>query len=181
MNNWEDVYNSKKEWYDGHLCRKYLITQFLPQCVGRTLSVGTHDFNINDYLCVKDKHKYETIDLDEKYKIYGSPYKHTTIDFIDYEPGYNYDNIILFGVLGCPLIDNVNDKYTLDNHKIVLEKVDKLLNLNGKCLFGLDLQHGKNSDYWDNLFNEFIKNNRYKIVENLNYHNKIVVINKINN
>ena len=181
MKNWNDVYNLKKEWYDVHLCRKYLITEFLPQCSNYTLSVGTHDFNINDHLCVKEPHKYETIDLDEKYRIYGSPYKHTTIDFIDYTSDYKYDNIILFGVLGCPAIDNVNDCYTLDNIDIVFNKIDSLLNINGKCLFGLDLQHDKKSDNWDIIFNNFIENNNnYEIIENLNYYNKIIVIKKKN-
>lgn len=191
MKNWEDLYHSNKIFYDAHRCRKHVIQNFLPTCKGRVLSVGTHDFNKNEHICVQEPEKYETIDLEEKYRIYGSPYKHTTIDFLDYEPDYKFDNIILYGVMGLPEIislennkDNVSkNDYTLTDNDIIFKKADALLNDNGQLFLGLDYRHNKTNQYWDNSINHFLTTDigkKYTLKYNLNYWNKLILLNKQN-
>jgi hypothetical protein len=100
INNQIDLYNSNKEWYDHLPERKYMILDFFPTCKGRTLNVGVHYFNKDDGVCFENKYLYETIDIDERSIEYGSKYKHSVVDFLDYKEEYKLNNIILFGVLG---------------------------------------------------------------------------------
>ena len=84
-----DLYNSNKSWYDKLLERKYIILNFLPSCTGRILNIGVHSFNKHDGVCCSKNSQYETIDLDSRTVDFGSSFKHTTIDFLDYNPVIN--------------------------------------------------------------------------------------------
>ena len=188
MNNSIDLYNSDKDWYDSLPERKYIILDFLPSCDSHTLDVGVHYFNKNDIVCCKKTCKYETIDIDERSNEFGSSYKHTTVDFLDYNPQYKFDNIILFGVLG--IYDGCGGyNYTLHNNELkLIEKIDMLLNINGRVLLGPDVDiksgAGLNSystiDYWNDIIknNEIFKN-KYSILKNMiGKSNMIIVLKK---
>lgn len=180
-----DLYNSNKEWYDWLPERKYIITQFLPSCDGHTLDVGVHDFNKNDEVCCKDTCQYETIDIDERSKNFGSSYKHTTVDFLDYNPSYKFDNIILFGVLG--IYDGCGGyNYTLHNNEVnLIKKIDSLLNINGRVLLGPDVNPqsgaGPNSYSTINFWNKLIKDNnifknKYTVLENTKGRSNMIIV-----
>jgi hypothetical protein len=169
-----DLYNYNKEWYDKLIERKYLILNFLPSCTGNTLDVGVHFFNKKDEICCNDNCYYETIDLDEKCKEFGSSYKHNTIDFLNYEPDYKFNNIILFGVLG--IRDGIGGyEYTLHkNEEDTIKHADKILEIGGRILLGPDIDPnsgaGQNSystkTFWQNIhLNNNILKDKYTLEE----------------
>ena len=184
-----EVYLRDQVLYEEYRDRKYIVTDFLPKCVGRTLSVGCHYFNVFDAYCLPNPDQYETIDLIEKYRVYGSPFKHTTIDFLKYDPGYKFENMLLFGVMGIPFLSEGDpDTYTLyDKDDELVRHMDELLNVGGRVLFGPDIAIDKSKsmeqkvEYWGSFFakNEVLKA-RYKLVEQfrtrLNY---LIVCQKI--
>jgi hypothetical protein len=161
MKNAIELYESNKSWYDYLPERKFMILDFLPKCEGHTLSVGVHSFNKNDEAACNKECLYETIDIDDRCSNFGSSYKHTTVDFLDYNPNYKFDNIILFGVLGIP--DGLGGyEYTLHkNESIISEKIDKILSKNGKVLLGPDIDPnsaaGENSYSTEDFWLDFIK------------------------
>jgi|TARA_B110000208_G_scaffold189178_1_gene250207 hypothetical protein len=183
-----DLYNSNKSWYDWLPERKFIILDFLPSCVGNTLDVGVHDFNKNDEICCNQNCNYETIDIDERSKNFGSSYKHTTVDFLDYNPSYKFDNILLFGVLG--IYDGCGGyNYTLHNNEVkLIKKIDSLLNINGRILLGPDVNPqsgaGQNSYSTINFWNKLIKDNdifknKYSVIKNMiGRSNMIIVLQK---
>ncbi len=184
-----ELYNSNKEWYDWLPERKFIILNFLPTCNGNTLDVGVHEFNKNDSICCPENCNYETIDIDERCIKYGSQYKHTTVDFLDYSPDYKFDNIILFGVLG--IYNGCGGyNYTLHkNEKLLIEKIDSLLNINGRVLLGPDVNpesgagHNSysNTSFWNNLVkqNDIFKM-KYTIEKNIiGRSNMIIILQKI--
>ena len=186
-----DLYNSNKDWYDHLPERKYMIMKFLPECSGNVLNVGVHYFNKNDEVCCPKNCNYETIDIDKRSVEFGSSYKHTKIDFLDYKPDYKFDNILLFGVLG--IYDGCGGyNYTLHNKEsILIEHIDNLLDVNGRVLLGPDIHPmsgaGQNSysneEFWKSLINnnKIIKN-KYSVVEywerNQYWGNMIIVLRK---
>lgn len=189
IENQNDLYNSNKDWYDWLSERKYMILDFLPSCKGNTLNVGVHDFNKNDEKCCGNDCKYETIDIDNRSIGFGSSYKHTTIDIIDYEPEYKFDNILLFGVLG--IYDGCGGyNYTLHNNEDkLIEKIDKILVVGGRVLLGPDVNPnsgaGTNSYSTDEFWNKITQENtifktNYSIVKNFKGRsNMIIVLQKI--
>ena len=185
MRNSIDLYNSNKGWYDWLPERKYIILDFLPSCEGYTLDVGVHSFNKNDEVCCKKTCKYETIDIDERSNGFGSSYKHTIVDFLDYEPLYKFDNIILFGVLG--IYDGCGGyNYPLHNNELkVIEKIDTLLNINGRVLLGPDVDSssgaGQNSystvGYWNKIIkNNDIFKNKYSMLKNMMGRSNMILV-----
>ena len=190
MKNNVELYHSNKSWYDNLPERKYIIQQFLPSCTGRTLDVGVHSFNRFDSVCCNDNCVYETIDIDERSKEFGSPKKHTTIDFLDYTPGYKFNNILLFGVLGiwngCG-----GYNYTLhSNEEKLIQQIDNLLEVDGRVLLGPDVDShsgaGENSystqDFWNNIVkNNNIFKNKYSIIANFKGKSNMIIILKKNN
>lgn len=180
-----DLYNSNKKWYDYLPERKYMILKFLPECFGRVLNVGVHDFNKNDEVCCPKDSKYETIDIDTRTNEFGSTYKHTTIDFLDYKPDYKFNNILLFGVLG--IYDGCGGyNYTLHNKEsILIEHIDNLLEVNGRVLLGPDINPhsgaGENSYSTEEFWNNYIKTNKiikekYKIIEYFKGRSNLIII-----
>lgn len=159
--NLAELYQWKKDWYDWLPERKFIISNFLPSCTGKTLNVGVHDFNKYDEVAVPTGEWYETIDIDERCVDYGSTQRHTTVDLLDYTPEYRFDNIILFGVLG--IYDGCGGyRYTLHaNEDNLIRKVDQLLKPGGRVLLGPDVNPnsgaGKGSystvTYWNDLVN----------------------------
>ena len=183
------VYLGNRSLYDSYPDRKYMITEYLPTCVGKTLGVGCHVHNKDDALCLPTPSDYETIDISEKCEMYGSPFKHTTVDFIAYLPGYKFNHITLFGVMGIPFkSDGDDDTYSLyGGDEKVVSHVDELLNVNGTVLFSPNFSIDKSKStkdkikYWD----DFVKNNEmlsknyqlvHKFSTSLNY---VIVCKKI--
>lgn len=185
-----DLYNSNKAWYDHLPERKYLILDFLPSCKGNTLNIGVHFFNKKDEVCCTKNSNYETIDIDKRCIEYGSSYKHTTIDFLDYNPEYKFNNIILFGVLGIP--DGLGGyNYTLHaNEQRTIEHADKLLDIGGRILLGPDINPnsgaGPNSysseEFWRKMVEEnIIFRNKYTLLEcKTGWGNMIIILEKNN-
>lgn len=187
--NAQEVYLRNKGLFDRHPDRRYLILDYLPTCTGKTLGVGCHVFNQYDYCCLPNPSNYETIDIGDQWKKFGSPFKHTTADFMEYNPGYKFDHIVLFGVMGIPFASEGDpDSYSLYNRDSeTITRVDEMLNVNGTVLFGPDFSIDKSKTtaekihYWDNFFknNEVLKN-KYKLVKqfrtDLNY---VIVCKKV--
>ena len=145
-----DLYLRFKHIYDRYRDRKYLITEFLPKCLGLTLSVGCHHYNRFDCYCLPNPKEYKTIDINKSNEIFGSPFGHTTIDFLKLEETTSYSNIILYGVLGIPTNNNLKngDKYTLfDNPVRAFEKANLLLKNGGTLLLGPDLNIDKSTSF----------------------------------
>lgn len=186
--NFIDVYISRREHYEKYQDRKFIITEFLPTCNGKTLSVGCHIYNKNDSYCLPNPENYETIDLDEKWSVYGSQFKHTTIDFLDYNPKYKFDNIILFGVLDIFPRDGDTDTYSLyKKEDQAISKMDSLLSKTGRVLLGPDLNYFSNNEtkeqkihYWRNFSNtnKILKNYYKTITQFVTPNNYIIVLQK---
>lgn len=127
--------------YYGHIDRLYLLMKHLPECRGRTLSVGCHEFNKFDHLAVPNPLLYETIELDERYALYGSPSTHHVGDFLSFNPINQFDDLILFGVLGIPHDGTgTSDNYTMfNNEDKVISKANEILKKGGRLLLGPDI------------------------------------------
>ena len=133
---------------------------------GSVLNVGVHDFNKNDGICFPDKELYSTIDLIEDNKKYGSQYNHITGDILNINIGSKFDNIILFGVLNIPS-GNYGNKinkadYTLYNkEKELMKKIDEILSINGRVLFGPDIPKSikENALIVDKYYSDFFDSN----------------------
>ena len=142
--NAEAVYEHNPFLYERYPDRKYMVTEFLPQCQGKTLAVGCHPFNQFDCYCLPDPRQFETIDINRERESYGSPFGHTTVDFLEFSPEYRFDHVLLFGVLGIEETGEAGDLYTLfDGEEATIQKVDALLNRNGRVLFGPDIKKGR--------------------------------------
>lgn len=183
--NSEELYNRDKSFYDIYFDRKYLITDFLPNCNGLTLSVGCHSYNRYDAYCLKIPQNYVTIDLNPSYKVYGSPYEHLIGDFLSHQRSDKnlYQNIILFGVLGIPNI-GFNDNYTLYNlEELAINHADSILNDDGLLLIGPDISLNKNSNretaikYWFDIAKRVkILNFKYSLIHSLIAKTNIILV-----
>jgi hypothetical protein len=133
---------AKSQFYYTYHDRRYLALEYYPSCLGKTLNVGVHEFNQLDWLFVGNPEGFETLELEEKYSKFGSPFKHTTGDFLNFNPGYEFQDIVLFGVLGIPQDPRRDsDTYSLFNKETsVINKADKLLQINGRLVLGPDLK-----------------------------------------
>lgn len=178
-----EVYFKNKYVYDKYLDRKFIITDFLPKAIGKTLSVGCHYINQFDCYCVPNPQEYKTLDLHKGNEVFGSPYGHETIDFLDYQPNYLFSNIILFGVLGIKTID-IENKYTLfKNEKATIDHIDNLLTIKGKVLLGPDIFIDKKNkreekiEYWKNFFNtNDTLNSKYKLINYFEFSRNLIYI-----
>ena len=166
MNNSNDLYNSNKQFYERWPERKKMILDIYPTMKGKVLNVGVHDFNRNDGICFPNKELYNTIDLIESNKKFGSKYCHRTCDFLDINNDTIYDNIILFGVLNIPAgnfgnhINKAN--YTLNKKENeIVKKINTILDINGRILFGPDIPKStkENSLITEKYYDSFFKNN----------------------
>jgi LmbE family N-acetylglucosaminyl deacetylase len=142
--------------------RRYLALIHYPSCLGRTLSVGVHIFNKRDWMFMGNPEGFETLELEQTYAAFGSPTKHTTGDFLQFNPNYRFQDIVLFGVLGIPQDSSRDrDSYTLfDNETAVINKADQLLDIHGRIVVAPDLNLDKsrsrdrNVAYWTQFFKE---------------------------
>ncbi len=80
--------------------REWLTKEYLASLTGKILFVGVNYYNAEYYKFVKNPETFETIDLVPERAQFGSPYKHHVGDFLEFDPGYKYDHICLFGVMG---------------------------------------------------------------------------------
>ena len=180
----ELVLNDYELYYHYH-DRRYLALRYYPTCLGRTLSVGVHAFNQNDWMFIGNPEGFETIELEQEYSEFGSPAKHTTGDFLSFDPNYLFQDIVLFGVLGIPTDSSRDgDSYTLfDREAAVIKKADQMLELNGRLVLGPDLNldrrglRDRNLRYWLTFFRENeILSDRYVIESQLETQQNILVV-----
>lgn len=158
--------------YYGYIDRLYLLLKHLPECQGRTLSVGCHEFNKFDHLAVPNPSLYETIDLEERYAAYGSPFKHHVGDFLRFNPINQFDDVILFGVLGIPNDGVESENYTMfDNEIEAISKANEILKKGGRLLLGPDINLETRMTkkeallYWHNLHRTSKVLSKYFILE----------------
>ena len=173
------------EFFYAYHERRYLALNHYPTCLGRTLSVGVHIFNKDDWLFMGNPKGFETLELDENYSEFGSPNKHTTGDFLEFNPNYKFQDIVLFGVMGIPQdTSRDSDSYSLfKNESAVIEKADELLEIHGRIAVGPDLNlddrgsRKSNLKYWLNFFseNEILKE-RYVIDYQLETQQNLLVV-----
>jgi hypothetical protein len=122
--------------------RKWIDENYFPNLEGRVLFVGIAPYNMEHYKQVKNPESFETLDFDPKNVPYGSPYGHHVADFLTFDPGYLYDHISLFGVLGREDSLPTGEKYNINSQKIItlaLERAHQLLKPNGTLLLGPDI------------------------------------------
>lgn len=148
--------------------RKWLTETYLPLLEGRVLFVGVHTYNKEYYNYVKNPELFETIDILPHHLQYGSPYVHHIGDFLTFDPGYQYDHICLFGILGMHDAEGYDGgKYTIDSDERVTKALIQayaLLNKNGTLQLGPPsrttiapmrfLQH-MDVSFWVHRFREF--------------------------
>ena len=121
--------------------RAWMDEHYFPFLEGRVLFVGVAPYNKDHFQQVKNPEEFETIDMDPKNAPYGSPYFHHIEDFLTFEPGYLYDHISMFGVLGRETNQQINELYNIDSQEKItkaLQKAHQLLKPNGTLLLGPD-------------------------------------------
>lgn len=160
--NFVEAFMAGPEVYHSNPARAYLNLEFLPSCIGKTLGVGVHSFNTHDAHCLPNPEDYRTVDLAASYAGFGSPFGHDTVDFLNYDPGYKFQHIVLFGVLGIPTdAKRDSDSYPLHNRvSDTLRHADKLLSIGGRLLIGADIwitggskrKRKENKMYWGDLY-----------------------------
>ena len=119
--------------------RNWLTTKYLPSLEGRILFVGVNYYNDGHHKLVKTPETFETIDLLPERVQFGSPYKHHVGDFLEFDPGYKYDHICLFGIMGH-LGNFANGQFfNIDTNDLItqsLEHANKLLKVGGTLQVG---------------------------------------------
>jgi len=167
---------SKRSLIDAYPDREFIYLQYLPRAIGDVLSVGVGPYNLDDHLSLPNPEKYFTIDLNSENEKYGSPYKHETIDFLNFGSNEKFDHILLFGVLGI----QTNSEYSGDSYSLwgnedkTLEKVNTLLHVGGTLLLGPELiPLGRKTKLkrliaikrWEKYFSQnYILANNYKLI-----------------
>jgi hypothetical protein len=119
--------------------RLWLKTEYLPKLDGRVLFVGVNYYNSDYGSCAKQPELYETIDLLPDRAQFGSPYKHHIGDFLTFDPGYQYDHVCLFGIMGHRSDFANGEPYNIDTYDSItqaLEHAHKLLKMGGSLQVG---------------------------------------------
>lgn len=135
--------------------RLWLTTEYLPSLKGRVLFVGVDTYNKNHHLLVQNPELFETIDTLPEQAQYGSPYCHHVGDFLEFDPGYLYDHICLFGVMGHAKSKTQNLSEDGDNKKAI-RHAHELLKAGGTLQLGPNKIKVKEFDasYWYQRFAE---------------------------
>jgi hypothetical protein len=152
--------------------RQWLIKKYLPSLSGKILFVGVNDYNAEYYKYVRTPEGFETLEILAERARYGSPYTHHIGDFLNFDPGYKYDHICLFGVLGLPAgTPKVNESvYTIVDENTLTQA---LVHANDLLSIGGTLQLGPSTGcipecgtaYWIDRFAKFPLR-EYEILEN---------------
>lgn len=144
--------------------RRWMDENYFPNLEGRVLFVGIAPYTVEHYKQVKNPEYFETIDFDPRNIPYGSPYGHHVADFLTFDPGYLYDHISIFGVLGRHDDARSGEKFNVSSQKTVtlaLQKAHQLLKPGGTLLLGPDIISTKpgtknvphlNVNYWYDRF-----------------------------
>lgn len=106
---------------------RYWLEKFISTLNGSILYIGVEKYTTIYQSLVKDKKKFETIDIKPNYHQYGSSNKHYFGNFLDLKPYYKYDNIIMYGLFGYSHA-KIKDVKLID---LMHKKASKLLNKNG--------------------------------------------------
>lgn len=119
--------------------RDWLKHKYLPSLDGRVLFVGVNYYNSDYHTFAKNPELYETIDFVAERAQFGSPYKHHVGDFLTFDPGYKYDHICLFGVMGHYGDISGGEFYNIDDSDAItkaLEHAHRLLKMGGTLQVG---------------------------------------------
>lgn len=150
--------------------RSWITEEYLPLLEGSVLFVGIQNYNKGYCNLVQNPELFETVDIDENMRKFGSPYAHYTSDIRFFNPGRQYDHICLFGCLAMHDAPGRTDHYTVTSKQEVKDailNVNNLVNqggtllidmiMNDKSVYRKNLRHIDEA-FWDELCNEIILN-----------------------
>jgi hypothetical protein len=148
--------------------RDWLKKEYLPFLEGRVLFVGVNYYTEDYVQYAKQPELFETIDLLPERAQFGSPYKHYTGEFITFDPGYQYDHICLFGVMGHYGDLKSGEPFTIDTEENItqaLEQAHKLLKMGGTLQLGPNrvCVPEQNTAFWQDRLKQYPLN-KYNIV-----------------
>jgi hypothetical protein len=155
-----------KKYKPVHDERHWITHSYLPSLKGRVLFVGVATYTKNYHKYATQCTHFETLDFDPKTAPYGSPQKHYVADFLKFNPGYLYDHISIFGVLGHHFDARSKELYNIDSQKKItaaLKAACQLLKPNGTLLIGPDQVSFKpnnrdlphlNTSFWKDRLNQ---------------------------
>jgi len=150
--------------------REWLTKTYLASLEGTILFVGVNYYNADYHTYVKTPETYETIDTIPERSQFGSPYKHHTGDFLTFDPGYKYDHICLFGIMGHYGENSKNQFYNIDTENSItqaLEHATKLLKIGGTLQVGPNKLSVPqfNTAYWRARFRKYPLD-KYSVISN---------------
>ncbi len=150
--------------------REWLTKTYLASLEGKILFVGVNYYNADYHTYVKTPETYETLDFIPERSKFGSPYKHHVGDFLTFDPGYKYDHICLFGVLGHFGEIAEGQSYNMDTENAMtqaLEHATSLLKIGGTLQVGPNrISIPKfNTAYWQTRLKKYPLN-KYSIISN---------------
>lgn len=131
----------KKNLFDQHIDRRWLMAKFVPEAKGTLLSVGVCQYNEFDHLAFSDPRNYYTVDLLESSREYAQEGKHYVCDVTDLIGKIKFDNLILFGVLEPPRSHEPVIYSLRNSRKLLLRTIDGLLNPGGYLILGPSLRY----------------------------------------
>ena len=135
--------------------RIYLEKEYLPALKGKTLFVGVNYYTDFYPRLIQTPELFETLDVAESVIEHGSTYKHYIGNILDFKnPGYLYDNVCFFGILGHP-----------DDWDILKQKEEMI-----RCIQVLDAQVAPggtlllgpacvtiSKDFWDETYRPLLR------------------------
>lgn len=117
------------------IARDWHERKYLPALQGKILYVGVGQYTQKYHRLTKSPKSFETIDFLPERAHWGSPYGHYVEDFLTFDPGYQYDHISMFGIMGHPesIYCSIVDDETITES---LNKADALLKVGGTLELG---------------------------------------------
>jgi SAM-dependent methyltransferase len=124
------------------------------------LFIGVNYYTEFYHLLVKNPELFETLDIQENLACYGSPYIHHVCNLLDFEGmGYQYDNIICFGLFGHK---DSSWEIITERKQIIdcLNVIDEHLKHGGRLLFAPAMQT-LTDVFWLEIFREIFGRTYY--------------------
>ncbi len=147
--------------------REYLEVSYLPALSGNILYVGVGSYTQGYENLTKSPDSFFTLDYDATKAEFGSSSGHYVADFLTFNPGFLFDHISLFGVMGHPP-DVKTSLYTIVDDTTILaalRQAHSLLSIGGTLQLGPNHKDfpGQNAAFWMKKFSE-PPLDRYKII-----------------
>jgi len=147
--------------------RQWLQNEYLPQISGKILYVGVGSYTQSYYLLTQTPEQFETVDIDETKKKFGSPFGHYVADFLDLEPTGEYDHCCLFGIMGHPPVTKTSIYTICDDDRIqqTFWHAHRMIKIGGTLQLGPNYCDvpGQDSKFWLQKF-KMPPLDRYEII-----------------